>query len=110
MQHLSTYVQGGHADFKDPGNQTSIGIEMCEYLGVDLNTVIDRTARLTAYLMWKHHIPLGHVVLHYQWPRACMKPVQKAYAHFLMDNGRPGVKWAGFKRCVYAHCRRLSGY
>lgn len=110
MQHLSTYVQGGHADFNGPGNQTSIGIEMCEYRGVDLNAVMDRTARLTAYLMWKHHIPLSHVVPHYHWPRAGMKPVHKACPHFLMDNGRPGAKWADFKSRVYAHYRRLSVY
>ncbi len=110
MQHLSTYVQGGHADFNGPGNQTSIGIEMCEYRGVDLNAVMDRTARLAAYLMWKHRIPLDHVVPHYHWPRVGMSPVHKVCPHFLMDNGRPGAKWAGFKSRVYAHYRRLNGY
>lgn len=110
IQHLSTYVQGGHADFNGPGNQTSIGIEMCEYRGVDLNQVMDRTARLTAYLMWKHRIPLSHVVPHYHWARVGMKPVHKSCPHFLMDGGKPGAKWAGFQSRVYAHYRRLGGY
>lgn len=108
IQHLSTSQQGGHADFNGPGNRTSIGIEMCEYKGVDLNSVIDRTAKLTAYLMKKHGIPLSHVVPHYHWPRAGMKPSHKACPHFLMDGGKPGPKWAAFKNRVNAHYHRLN--
>jgi N-acetylmuramoyl-L-alanine amidase len=108
IQHLSTSVQGGHADFNGPGNRTSIGIEMCEYTGVSLNAVMDRTARLTAYLMWKHRIPLSHVVPHYHWARPGMKPCHKACPHFLMDGGKPGPKWTAFKNRVNAHYRRLN--
>ncbi len=81
---------------------------MCEYKGVDLNSVIDRTAKLTAYLMKKHGIPLSHVVPHYHWPRAGMKPSHKACPHFLMDGGKPGPKWAAFKNRVNAHYHRLN--
>lgn len=108
VQHLSTFTQGGHADFNGPGNRTSIGIEMCEYNGVNLNAVMDRTAKLAAYLMWKHRIPLSRVVPHYHWARAGTKPVHKPCPHFLMDNGRPGAKWAAFQRLVQSQYQRLS--
>jgi N-acetylmuramoyl-L-alanine amidase len=108
-QHLSTTVQGGHADFDGEGNRSSIGIEMCEYRGVDLAAVMDRTAQLTAYLMWKHRIPLSHVVPHHHWARPGMRPVHKACPHFLMDNGRPGKKWEAFKQRIAGHYDRLSG-
>ena len=107
IQHLSTFVQGGHADFNGLGNATSVGIEMCEYSGVNLNTVMERTARLTAYLMWKHKIPLSHVVPHYHWPRPGASPVRKACPHFLMDNGRPGAKWQAFLGRVQRQYQRL---
>ena len=107
VQHLSTFVQGGHADFNGPGNHYSIGIEMCEYRGASLNAIMDRTAKLAAYLMWKHRIPLSHVVPHYHWARAGTKPVHKPCPHFLMDNGKPGAKWAAFQRRVQSHYQRL---
>lgn len=108
VQHLSTFTQGGHADFNGPGNRTSIGIEMCEYNGVNLNAVMNRTATLAAYLMWKHRIPLSRVVPHYHWARAGTKPVHKPCPHFLMDNGRPGAKWAAFQRLVQSQYQRLG--
>jgi len=108
IQHLSTHVQGGHADFNGLGNTKSIGIEMCEYRGINLGSVMDRTAKLAAYLMWKHQIPLSHVVPHYHWPRPGVTPYRKACPHFLMDNGRPGAKWAAFQNRVLTHYQRLQ--
>jgi N-acetylmuramoyl-L-alanine amidase len=52
---------------------------------VNLGLVIDRTAKLAAYLMWKHQIPLSHVVPHYHWPRLGVTPYRKACPHLLMD-------------------------
>jgi N-acetylmuramoyl-L-alanine amidase len=109
IQHLSTLVQGGHADFSGPGNTNSIGIEMCEYRGINLGSVMDRTAKLAAYLMWQHQIPLNHVVPHYHWPRPGVTPYRKACPHFLMDNGCPGAKWAAFKNRILTHYQRLQG-
>ena len=109
IQHLSTHVQGGHADFNGPGNTNSIGIEMCEYRGINLGSVMDRTAKLAAYLMWQHQIPWSHVVPHYHWPRPGVTPYRKACPHFLMDDGCPGAKWAAFKNRILSHYLRLQG-
>jgi N-acetylmuramoyl-L-alanine amidase len=48
IQHLPCREQGEHADFDGPGNNYSIGIEMCEHHGNDIGLTIDKTARLTA--------------------------------------------------------------
>ena len=96
IQHMPTNEQGEHADFDGPGNRYSIGIEMCEHRGSDLNRTIDRTAKLTAMLMHQHGIPLSRVVPHYHWPRKGTRQLHKNCPHFLMDNGRPGRKWRAF--------------
>ncbi len=100
IQHMPTNEQGEHADFDGPGNNYSIGIEMCENRGADLGATIDRTARLTAYLMHKHGIPLSRVVPHYHWPRRGVSKPHKNCPHFLLDNGRPGRKWRAFQSKV----------
>ena len=107
VQHLPTREQGEHADFDGPGNNYSIGIEMCEHRGNSLSATIDRTAKLAAYLMYEHHIPLSHVVPHYHWPRHGLHPEHKNCPHFLLDNGRPGRKWAAFLNKVQAQYNRL---
>jgi N-acetylmuramoyl-L-alanine amidase len=107
LQHLPTTEQGEHADFDGPGNNHSIGIEMCEHRGNNLSATIDRTAKLAAYLMYEHNIPLRNVVPHYHWPRRGQSPPNKNCPHFLLDNGRPGRKWAWFLGRVQAHHRRL---
>lgn len=109
IQHLPTTEQGRHADFgAGPGNSYSIGIEMCEHRGNNIARTIDRTARLTAYLMHQHKIPLRNVVPHYHWPRRGKNPPNKNCPHFLLDNGRPGRKWQTFLRIVETHYRRIS--
>lgn len=107
VQHLPTTEQGEHADFDGPGNNYSIGIEMCEHKGNNLAATIERTTKLTAYLMYTYHIPLKNVVPHYHWPRKGVNPPNKNCPHFLMDNGRPGRKWQWFLSRVQAQYNRI---
>jgi len=109
IQHLPCREQGEHADFDGPGNNLSIGIEMCEHHGNDLALTIDRTARLTAYLMYTYGIPLNHVVPHYHWPRISPSISQphKDCPHFLLENGRPGRTWQWFLGRVNKHYSRI---
>ena len=108
IQHMPTSEQGEHADFGGPGNLYSIGIEMCEERGSDLNATVERTAKLTAVLMKKHGIPLKNVVPHYHWPRRGKTPANKNCPHFLLNNGRPGAKWKGFLNRVNYYYKRLE--
>ncbi|MDA0813973.1 MAG: peptidoglycan recognition family protein, partial [Verrucomicrobia bacterium] len=107
VQHLPTNEQGEHADFDGPGNNYSIGIEMCEHPGNSRGATIARTAKLTAYLMRQHGIPLKNVVPHYHWPRYGQSPVNKNCPIFLLDNGRPGRKWQAFLQQVNSYYRQL---
>ena len=107
LQHLPCREQGEHADFDGPGNNYSIGIEMCEHRGNNLAMTIDKTARLTAYLMYTYRIPLAGVVPHYHWPRRGVSPPNKDCPHFLLDNGRPGATWRWFLSRVDMHYRRI---
>lgn len=109
IQHLPCREQGEHADFNGPGNNYSIGIEMCEHRGNDIALTIDRTAKLAAYLMFTYRIPLHHVVPHYHWPRKSpyIKDPHKNCPHFLLDRGRPGPTWQWFLRRVKLHQGRL---
>jgi N-acetylmuramoyl-L-alanine amidase len=96
VQHIPTTEQGRHADFDGPGNKYSIGIEMCEHPGNSRSATMDRTAKLTAWLMKQHNIPLSRVVPHYHWPRWGRNPPNKNCPHFLLDNGKPGRKWNAY--------------
>lgn len=108
IQHLPCREQGEHADFDGPGNNYSIGIEMCEHSGNDIGETIDRTARLTAYLMRAYDIPLSHVVGHYHWPRKGLSTPNKDCPHFLLDNAKPGPTWRWFLNRVDFHFKRMS--
>lgn len=108
IQHLPTNERGEHADFDGPGNRYSIGIEMCEHRGNDQALTIDRTAELTATLMYYHKIPLSNVVPHYHWPRPNANPPNKNCPHFLLENGKPGVTWKWFLSRVERHYRRIQ--
>lgn len=107
IQHIPTREQGEHADFDGPGNNHSVGIEMCEHRGNSFPQTMQRTAKLTATLMKQYNIPLNNVVPHYHWPRAGASPPNKACPLPLMDNGRPGRKWAWFLQQVRAQYQRL---
>jgi N-acetylmuramoyl-L-alanine amidase len=108
IQHIPTNEQGEHADFDGPGNNYSIGIEMCEHRGNNLSATIERTAKLAAYLMNANNIPLRNIVPHYHWPRRGANPPNKNCPHFLMENGRPGRKWNWFLGRVQANFNRLQ--
>ena len=107
VQHLPCREQGEHADFDGPGNNYSIGIEMCEHRGNDLARTIDRTARLAAYLSFVYRIPVSNVVPHYHWPRHGTSPLHKDCPHFLLENGRPGRTWRWFLGRVQMHYNRI---
>jgi N-acetylmuramoyl-L-alanine amidase len=108
IQHLPCREQGEHADFDGPGNNYSIGIEMCEHKGNDLALTIDKTARLAAYISYVYQIPLSHVVPHYHWPRRGQNPPNKNCPHFLLENGRPGSRWRWFLGRVQLHYKRIQ--
>lgn len=108
VQHIPTSERGEHADFDGPGNRKSIAIEMCEHRGNSQAQTLERTAKLTASLMYHHKIPLSHVVPHYHWPRAGYSTPHKNCPHYLLDNGRPGPTWEWFKRRVGEHYKRIS--
>ena len=108
VQHLPTNEQGEHADFDGPGNNYSIGIEMCENRGNSRSATIERTAKLAAYLMHQHDIPLRKIVPHYHWPRKGLKQPHKNCPHYLLDNGHPGAKWQWFLAKVNKHFKSIS--
>ncbi len=108
IQHMPTNEQGEHADFDGPGNNYSIGIEMCEHRGNDMLRTMDRTAKLTASLMYYHHIPISNVVPHYHWPRYKYDPPNKNCPHFLLENGKPGATWNWFISRVQREYARIA--
>jgi N-acetylmuramoyl-L-alanine amidase len=109
IQHIPTREQGEHADFDGPGNNYSIGVEMCEHRGNNVALTIEKTAKLAATLMKQHNIPISHVVPHYYWPRYGTSPLHKNCPHFLLDRGRPGAKWGWFLGRVKSHYARITG-
>ncbi|MGB0992443.1 MAG: N-acetylmuramoyl-L-alanine amidase [Akkermansiaceae bacterium] len=108
VQHLPTNEQGEHADFDGPGNNYSIGIEMCENRGNSRSATIERTAKLSAYLMHKHNIPLRKIVPHYHWERKGLSKPHKNCPHYLLDNGRPGAKWQWFLSKVNKYYKDIT--
>ncbi|MDC0088041.1 N-acetylmuramoyl-L-alanine amidase [Akkermansiaceae bacterium] len=109
VQHLPMNEQGEHADFDGPGNNFSLAIEMCEHHGNSRAATLERTAKLTAWLMYTHNIPIDNVVPHYHWRRKGIDPEHKNCPHFLLDNGRPGAKWRQFQSQINSHYKAISG-
>lgn len=89
MQHIPLNETGRHADRGRTGDRFSIGIEMCEKRGQSIVKTFDRAAKLVAYTMYDQDIPLRNVVPHYYW-------TSKRCPHLLLDNDKPGFKWAWF--------------
>lgn len=108
-QTLPDREEGQHADYEGPGNRSSIGIEMCENSGNSRSKTIDRTARLVALLMRRHHIPLSRVVPHQHWRMIRYSDGRdlghKNCPHFLLENGEPGLKWRAFLHKVKSYHR-----
>ena len=107
VQHLPDNEQGEHADFNGPGNNYSLGLEMCENRGNNRAATMNRTAKLAAYLMYKHNIPLRNVVPHYHWARHGLHPEHKNCPYYLLDNGRPGRKWRAFQNLINYYYQML---
>lgn len=108
VQHLPDNEQGEHADFDGPGNNYSLGLEMCENRGNSRSATVERTAKLTAYLMKQHGIPIRNVVPHYHWPRAGNSTPHKNCPHFLLDHGRPGAKWRAYQAKVMVYYNLIT--
>jgi N-acetylmuramoyl-L-alanine amidase len=110
-QSIPTNERGEHADYDGPGNRSSIGIEMCENRGNDRARTIDRTARLTAWLMKEHDIPISRVVPHMHWRMIRHSDGRdlghKLCPHFLLDRGRLGPKWNAFIAQVESYRRAM---
>lgn len=104
IQSLPLNIQGEHADHDGPGNQTSIGIEICEFRDARKQAAaIDRAARLTAWVMHEEDIPLDHVVPHYHWPQWHFHGNQKNCPRILLEHGKPGPRWEAFLRKVASY-------
>lgn len=108
VQHIPTNEQGEHADFDGPGNNYSIGLEMCENRGNDREITLDRTAKLTAYLMHQHNIPIYNVVPHYHWERKGLPVPHKNCPHFLLEDGRPGKIWRAFQAKIQKYYDEIT--
>jgi len=108
VQHIPDNEQGEHADFDGPGNNYSLGLEMCENRGNSRAATVERTAKLAAYLMYKHNIPISGIKAHYHWTRHGLSKPNKNCPHFLMDNGRPGRKWAAFVAKVNGYYKLIT--
>jgi LysM repeat protein len=108
VQHLPCNEQAEHADFDGPGNNYSLAIEMCENRGNSRAATLDRTAKLTAWLMYKYKIPLRKVVPHYHWRRKGLSVEHKNCPHFLMDNGHPGAKWQAYLAQINKYYKSIT--
>jgi len=104
IQSLPLTIQGEHADHDGPGNNTSIGIEICEFRDPARQAAaIDRAARLTAWLMHEKGIPLDHVVPHYHWPQWHFHGNQKNCPRILLEHGKPGPRWDAFLQKIHGY-------
>lgn len=106
VQHLPLTEQGDHADFTGPGNQVSIGIEICVNRDGNLALAIERAAALTAHLMKDLNIDIDHVVPHYHWPQPPLA-YHKPCPSIFMDNNKPGKKWDAFKMRTLSFRKRI---
>lgn len=65
IQHLPTDEMAWHAGPR--GNESSLGVEICEHAGIDQAAADDRAALLVAVLLAEGDIPLAHVRTHRSW-------------------------------------------
>jgi N-acetylmuramoyl-L-alanine amidase len=104
IQSLPLNIQGEHADHDGPGNQTSIGIEICEFRDPRRQAAaIERAARLTAWLTHELNIPVDHVVPHYHWPQHHFHDNQKNCPRILLEHGKPGPRWDAFLQKIRSY-------
>jgi len=98
VKHLPTNEKGWHAG---PGNQESIGIEICMNSGIDQAAAFDRTARLAAALLHDLGLSLTDVVTHRFW-------TGKKCPQLLLDGGDEGAKWRYFLASVKAYYESIK--
>lgn len=98
IKHLPLSEQGFHAGSRD-GNQSSIGIEICENAGSDQAAANDRAALLTAVILFTMQMPVERVVPHQHWSG-------KFCPHLLLANNRKG--WNAFVKQVEAYVAALN--
>lgn len=68
FQHLRDNEQGWHAgDGDGPGNQTSLGMEVCMFIGMKTEVAWRNAAWLAAFLINRHKLTVEHVVPHQKW-------------------------------------------
>lgn len=75
VKHLPTLEKGWHCG---KGNHFSVGIEICEYAGIDQKKANENAAELVAHLMDVLDIPIQNVVPHQYW-------TGKYCPHLLLD-------------------------
>lgn len=88
IQHLPVGVgiteKGWHAG---SGNASSIGIEICEYEGIDFEKAVRNAQELVVHLMAELTIPADNVVPHQKW-------TGKDCPHVILH------EWGGFPKFV----------
>ncbi|MHA6258478.1 peptidoglycan recognition protein family protein [Sporosarcina sp. CAU 1771] len=85
-QHLPLNENGWHAgDGKNGiGNRKSIGIEICEYEGINEGKANDNAVWLIRKLMKEHTIPIGNVVMHKHWSgKNCPRKLIPIWSDFI---------------------------
>lgn len=89
IQSYPDDVRCWHAgDGNGPGNQQSIGIEICVNPDSDFKKAVANAAALVKILMARHNIPLTNVVQHNRWSgKNCPTNLR---------NGSKGINWVGF--------------
>jgi N-acetylmuramoyl-L-alanine amidase len=99
IKHLPVFEEGMHAGTRE-GNGRSVGIEICEFRGIDQEAANDRAALLTAVLLFVMQLPISTVVPHRYWSG-------KNCPHLLLADGEKG--WRAFIRQVERFLTELEG-
>ncbi|MBS1705483.1 MAG: N-acetylmuramoyl-L-alanine amidase [Armatimonadetes bacterium] len=97
FKHLPLSEQGWHAG-TSKGNQCSIGIEICQFKGIDQRAANERAALLTALLLAELNLEIGCVVPHKHWSG---KDCPKLLLH-------PNTSWDGFLEEVSEYLQALK--
>jgi len=99
IKHLPVFEEGMHAGTRE-GNRRSIGIEICEFRGIDQAAANERAALLTAVLLFVMQWPIEAVVPHRYWSG-------KNCPHLLLADGEKD--WKEFMNQVERFLTELAG-
>lgn len=91
-QHLPTNESGFHAgDGAGMGNRQSIGIEICEYAGINQEKANDNAVWLIKKLMKEFNILLANIVPHQKWSgKECPHKLLPIWDSFIKKIGEEG--------------------